>query len=78
VLETVAAAPLVQKLALEIGQRQADAAPGLDRQVLEEKGLAVREVQAAKRVDGGVGWGGLADAAEIVVESHCRDPIIRW
>jgi hypothetical protein len=52
--------------------------PGLDRQVLEQERLAVGEVQTAQRVDGRVGRGRLADAAEVVVESHVVIRIIRW
>ena len=52
-LEAVAAAPLVKKLPFEIAKSQADLAAGLNRQVLEEERLAVREMEPAQRLDVG-------------------------
>ena len=51
VLEAGAAAPFVEKLALEIGKPEPDRAARLNRQVLEQERLAMREVQAAQRVE---------------------------
>ena len=70
VLEAIAAASGVQELALQVGKREADAGPRLNRQVLEQERFAVRPVQPAQRVDGGVGRGRQADTPQVVVESH--------
>ena len=55
---------------LEIANRDADAAAGLDGKVLEQQRLAMRDVQPAQRVDGGPGRPRLADPAQVIVESH--------
>ena len=70
VLETIAAAPLVQELAFEILEREADPAALLNRQILEEKPLAVCQVHAAQGVQRASERLGDADRAQVIVESH--------
>ncbi|HZT78013.1 MAG TPA: hypothetical protein VFA27_15270 [Vicinamibacterales bacterium] len=70
VLEAVAAAALVEELPLEIVQREADRSAGLDREVLEQKRLAVCEVQSCERGGVRAERAGDADAVEIRGQSH--------
>src|ERR1041384_7572275 len=72
VLEAVAAAPLVEELALEIVEADADSAAGLDREVLEQERLAVRAVDPFE--GGGVRFHGSADADPLQVfsQAHSR------
>ncbi len=76
VLEAIPPAALVQELVLEVAERQTDGAAGLDRQVLEEKCLAMRNVQPTKRVDRRGRGRRLTNPPEVVVESHDVLPII--
>jgi hypothetical protein len=46
VLKAVPAAALVEELSLDVLQRNADPTAGLNRQVLEQKRFAMRDVQA--------------------------------
>ena len=70
VLEAVAAAPLVEELALEIAEREADAPAGLNRQVLEEERLAVRAVQAPERVGVRLRRRVLSNPRQVLVDPH--------
>ncbi len=69
-LEAVSAAPVVKKLALEIGERETDPSPGLNREILEEECLAMSEVQAANRRRAAAERRRDAKAFEIIPEPH--------
>src|SRR5262249_30494132 len=70
VLEAVAAAALVDELALDRVERDADGAASLDRDIVEQKRLTMRDVQAAERLSRRRQARGDADAAEIIVQTH--------
>src|SRR5207237_10283645 len=73
VLEAVAAASFVEKLALEIADGETDAASGLNREVLEEERLTVRAMQPPQRIERGArGRAVLSQPLQIIVESHVR------
>ena len=68
--EAIAAASFVDELPLDRVERDADGAAGLDRDVVEQKRLAMRDVQAAERAGGRRQARRDADAAEIIVQTH--------
>ena len=65
-----AAASLIEKLPLQSGDRQRNAAAGLNRDVLEQKRLAVRAMQPLEHFGAPRRRRGLTSAREVVGKPH--------
>jgi hypothetical protein len=70
VLEAVAAAPFVEKLPLEIGEAEPNRTAQLNRDVLEEKRLAMREMQPPKRLQIRRDRRRHTNASEVILQAH--------